>query len=173
MKIFKKIKILRFSNILWDFETLPDLLTDLTDDSFFQTSDPSVFPTSLPVASIIKTNLPDSTYYEHIISPVSTFRPVSDSPSYSLSNNPIYNPPRRIQIPDYGELVSKYINDKPFSRCQFVLLLLCIWGAVSDGVEGRVTKMVYRTGQKTFFCISGWARKFRDTHKFQLNSGRF
>lgn len=112
----------------------PDMF-QYEDYSYLPKRDQTLFPSSLPVASIIKTSISDTSYYE--ITPVSNYRTMAENaPSYSMSKNPVYNPtPRRHQHPDCTDLVSRYINHNDFSRCQTVLLALCIWGAISDGVE--------------------------------------
>ena len=58
--------------------------------------------------------------------------------SHSLSNNVSYHPPVpqvRLSAADGSELAAALIDNHKVSRCQLTLVALCIWAAVSDGVE--------------------------------------
>lgn len=89
-------------------------------------------PTILPVASVVKTKLCDTSYYEI---QRSANIPSIDKPSFPLSNSPSYNPPRRPSPQNHAELVGEFISRHSYSRTQYFLLWLCVWGAISDGVE--------------------------------------
>jgi len=82
---------------------------------------------SLPVATVIPSKMVHSSYFE-----IPSHQPyVYEKPLVYQTTQVHQNPPSN----EFQKIVSSFINEFEFSRCQKILLALTTWSAISDGVE--------------------------------------